>query len=179
MTLQDIVTQALHRLKRSSDSQNLQKYQPEFLFSVNEGVKLIAARYHQSRKDTVALTSGVFTKTLLSRKAYEIIDVLAADKSVTFSEEYAGSGTYEVDTDETSVAVIYRFVPAELSNSIDEPEIPEEFHGMLVNYVVANERANGDPSLQSAAKTDFDLFYSKLNNIVPCDIPTVLTGYFT
>lgn len=179
MTLQDIITQSLHRLKRSADGLSLKKYTPEFLYSVNEGVKLIAQRYRQSRKNTVALTNGVFSKTLLTNRAYEIIDVQAAGVSVSFSEEYAGSGTYAVDTTATSVDVIYRFVPADLTNSIDEPDIPEEYHGMLVNYVVANERANGDPDLQATAATDFNLFSSKLDAVVPCDIPTTLTGFYT
>ena len=179
MTLQDIITQALRRMKRSSDGQALQNYQPEFLFSVNEGVKEIAQRYRQTRTDTVALTNGTFAKSLLSRRAYEIMDVLAAGESVDFAETTAGSAIYEVDTEETSVSVVYRFVPADLTNSIDEPEIPEEFHGMLVNYVVGNERANGDPALQQAATYDLNKFYAKLSAIVPCDVPTVLTGYFT
>ena len=179
MTLQEIVTQALRRLKRATDGQALVKYTPEVLFNVNEGIILIAQRYHQALKETVALTDGTFAKSLLSHRVFEITDVQASGSSVGFSETFAGSGVFEVDTTATSVDVIYRFVPDELSNATDAPEIPEEYHGMLVNYVVGNEQVGSDPSLQAIAAANFNMFNAKLNAIIPCDIPTVLTGYYT
>lgn len=179
MTLQVILTRALQRLNRPTDSKSISKHKGTFIFYINEAVKIIAEKYRQQNKETVTLTNYVFAATALTYRCAEVISVLADGESVSFTEEYAGSRTFEVDTDEATVEVVYRFIPPDLSNNTDEPLIPEEYHGMIVNYVVANERANGDPDLQNAASLDFQLFQDKLRRVRPSDIPTKLTGYFT
>lgn len=64
-------------------------------------------------------------------------------------------------------SVVYRPIPRPLVNGTDVPEIPEEYHHLVMHYVVACERCGGDPSTQATSSADFSLFRQGLDNVYP------------
>lgn len=167
MTLNEIIVSALRRLDRGTDRQTIGAYRSVFTNYANTAIKQIARQYKQCKKETVALDSdNQFNVTSLSRGCFMIHSVLVDGKPVDFYQEPAGSGLFTVKTDANSATVVYQFVPAGLSATTDIPELPPYMHDIIPYYIVACERAGGDPETQGTASVDFQLFNSQLQSIL-------------
>ena len=168
MTLAEITASALQRLHYGSDTQTVETYRDAFADYANRAIRKIAARFKQNRKDTVQLSDAdTFNVNDLSRECIRITEVRANGSSIDFWQDVPGSGEFSCDTDADSVDVVYRFVPKPLENTIDVPELPGHLHDMIVYYVVACERAGGDPGTQKTSSVDFQLFNACLADIRP------------
>lgn len=168
MTLNEIMASALQRLRYGTDTQTVETYRDAFADYANRAVRKIANRYKQSRKETVELTDAdTFDANALSRGCLHIDEVRASGRAVDFWQDVPGSGEFTCDTDADSVEVVYRFVPKQLENPIDVPELPAHLHDMIVHYVVACERCGGDPSTQGTSSADFQMFNAALSDINP------------
>ena len=123
--------------------------------------------------------NGVFSTASLERLMTKIVEVRVADVAVSFSQDFDGSVEYIIDdTTATTVDVIYQFVPDALVNTFDVPEVPEQYHDCIVNYVVACERAGGDINTQGAASVDFQLFLEEVRSIIPATRRTKFTHFY-
>lgn len=167
MTLDEIIVSALQRLDRGTDTQTITQYRPLFTKYANKAVKLISAEYKGCRKETVELDGdSSFDITDLTRECTKIVKISdGSHKAIEWWQDPPGSGIVVVDTNESVVSVTYRFVPQELSSTIDVPELPSMFHDIIPYYIVACERAGGDPSTQSTASADFQLFNQQIREM--------------
>jgi len=167
MTLNEIISASLGRLERGTDAQTIAFYRDEFANYANKAVKKIALKFHQNLKETVNLDGEhTFDLSQLTHEAFKIMDVRAAGRPVDFWQETMGSGRFTCATKETTVDVIYRFVPKRMSSSTDKPELPEYMHDIIPHYVVACARCGGDPSTQGTASADFQLFNQELSDLL-------------
>lgn len=164
MTLDEIIVSALRRLDRGVDTQTITDYRSLFTMYANKAVKLIAEEYKACRKESVTLDSdSSFDVTTLERECMKIVKITDADGTLDWWQDPPGSGIVVVDTKQPQVSVTYRFVPQELSSTVDVPELPSMFHDIIPYYIVACERAGGDPQTQSTASIDFQLFNQQLD----------------
>lgn len=161
MTLDEIIVSALRRLDRGTDTQTIQDYRPVFTVYANKACKKIAEEYKGCRKEEIELDEDCsFNVNDLERGCYKIVKIRDRSRRpfVEFWQDPPGSGIVVVDTQDPVVSVTYRYVPKEMSSTIDVPEIPEIFHDIIPYYIVACERAGGDPQTQSTASVDYQLF---------------------
>lgn len=167
MTLDEIIVSALRRLDRGVDTQTITDYRSLFTMYANKAVKLIAEEYKACRKESVTLDAeSSFDVTTLERECTKIVKITdGSHKTLDWWQDPPGSGLVVVDTNEPAVTVTYRFVPQELSSTVDVPELPSMFHDIIPYYIVACERAGGDPQTQSTASIDFQLFSQQLDQM--------------
>ena len=167
MTLDELIVSALRRLDRGTDTQTIQAYRPVFTVYANKACKKIAEEYKACRKETVALDADhSFNVTSLQRGCYKIMGIKDSKKDwLEFWQDPPGSGIVVCDTTDASVSVTYRYVPRELTSTVDIPELPEMFHDIIPYYIVACERAGGDPQTQSTASVDYQMFNDQLASI--------------
>ena len=167
MTLDEIIVSALQRLDRGTDTQTITQYRPVFTIYANKAIKLIADEYKACKKETVMLDSeSSFSVLDLSHGCRKIVKITDNTHNVVdWWQDPPGSGLITVDTTDSVATVTYQFVPKEVSSTIDVPEVPEIFHDIIPYYIVACERAGGDPNTQSTASVDFQLFNSQLNDM--------------
>ena len=167
MTLTEITSLTLSRLNRNSG--NTGKYEETFALYANDAIRSIAEKYQAVRAETVTLSDASFNVSVLERDLFSIVRILDADGNELdfYAPDDATTGTIEVDTEETSVKVVYRAVPASIKNSQDEPEIPERYHGMIVYWVAGSELSNGEAVSMSAASANFQMFARELAKVRP------------
>ena len=172
MTLTEIISTTLSRLGRNSGSTS--KYEETFKLYANDAIRQIAEKFKACRSESVDLVDGEFDLSDLSHEAFSIVKVLDTEgNQLTFElvEDGAGEMTkISVDTEETSVNVVYQFVPKQLVNSQDKPEIPDRYQHMIVYWIAACERSNGDPDTMSGAASDFQLFAKALSTVRPATL---------
>ena len=168
MTLTELISTALDRMGRNTGG--TEKYESKFKLYANEAIRKIAEKRRACRSETVTLVDESFNISSLEREVFEdgIVKILDADGvALDFDQIVDGSGDITVDTEETSVTVVYRYVPSPLENSPDEPDLPTYLHGMIVYWICGCERSNGDPDTMEGAATDFQLFNQALNDVKP------------
>ena len=163
MNLDEIIVASLRRLDRGTDTQTIQTYRPLFTTYANQACREIAKEFKPCKKETMSLdVDKSFDITHLDRGCYKIVRIADSTGEKEFWQDPPGSGFVVVDTKESDVSITYRYVPKEMASTIDEPELPEFLHEIIPHYIVACERAGGDPQTQSTASVDFQLFNEKL-----------------
>lgn len=169
MTLTDIITSTLQRIGRSSG--NTEKYENTFALYANDAIRSIAEKYQAVLAESVTLSDASFNVSALSHDLYSIVRILDSSGSELDFDipDNQSTGVIEVDTEELTVTVVYRFVPTTIKNSQDVPEIPERYHGMIVYWVAGCERANGDPDTMEGATADFQMFQRELSKVRPAN----------
>ena len=164
MTLDGIITSALAQLDRGSDEQLVTKYKDKFVQYANEAQQDLAKAFPLHRTETVNLVDGKFYTTDLSRWAVRILNVIQKGNTVFFDH---GGETGEIVCNATgAVSVKYRYLPNPMSNSSDKPDLPAHLHPLIVTYVVASERASGDPTTQSGAAHYFQSYANQKRDLM-------------
>jgi hypothetical protein len=167
MTLTEITSLALSRLNRTSG--NTGKYEELFALYANDAIRSIAEKYQAVKAETVALSNASFNVSALSNDLFAIVRILDSEGNtlefdVPDDEE---TGKIVVTTEESSVKVVYRFVPDAIKNSQDVPDIPERYHGMIVYWVAGCELSNGEDVSMAAASSNFQMFNRELSKVRP------------
>lgn len=166
MTLGEIIQKSLQRLEFGDDPQAVEAYQPIFTSYANRAIKKIAKQYGKTRKQTLTLTADdQFLLTSLTYGCIKIVDVQDSTGSIVYYQDPEGSETYTCVTDEATVDVIYQYYPAALTAQSETPDVPTVIHDAIPHYIVASYRAGGDPSTQSTASVDYQLFNAALKDL--------------
>ena len=165
MTLGEIIQKSLQRLEFGDDPQSVKSYSPIFTAYANQAIRKIALKYRKTRKETLTLTDKTFECDDLARGCIKITDVSDSTGSIVYFQNPEGSGTYECDTTEATVDVTYQYYPATLTAKSETPDVPSVIHDAIPHYIVASYRAGGDPSTQSTASVDYQLFTAALRDL--------------
>ena len=157
MTLNDIIVSALAQLDRGHDSQTVDTWRDKLTRYANEAALDIAMMLKPWRVDRVALVNGCFDITALPQTCLKVISV---GSGATIYPYTAGKSSTEILVIGASgeVDVKYRYMPKDMRNPTDVPEVPAYCHGLIVTYVVARERSSQDPSMQRGANIYFELY---------------------
>lgn len=165
MTRNNIIVSALSQLGRGQDTQSIDTFADRLTGYANDAIYDLATAYKPVRTDVVAVTGGVIKLSDLSRGCLKIARVTQEGKEVPYK---AGTNPKEMLVGaEGEVSVTYRFAPAALKSTTDEPELPEHMHGLIVHYVVARERAASDAGNQRGANIYFELYEAGKRSIRP------------
>lgn len=154
MTLNEILVDALAQLDRSSDPAMLERYRLAFTSYANDAVQEIADDFRLTRTENITLMDGAFAIADLGDICTKIVDVERMPWKVVDGNVFVDCKGKEVST----VTVTYRYLPAMLTNDTDIPGIPEQFHRLIIPYVVARHRAGGDASTQGSASVFFSIY---------------------
>ena len=165
MTLGEIIQEALQRLGFGDDPQSVESYSPIFTAYANQAIKKIAVKYGKTRKETLTLTNSTFSESSLARGCIKITDVSDSTGSIVYFQNPEGSETYECDTTEATVDVTYQYYPATLTTQSETPDVPTVIHDAIPHFIVASYRAGGDPSTQSTASVDYQLFTAAIRDL--------------
>lgn len=154
MTLNDIIYSALRQLERGTDAQTVDKYRDVFTDYANTALFEIAEHLKPSYLAEVILDeSGRYDLSNLPRTCYYIESITDTNGSnMTWAEVY--TGTIEVTNGANkTVRILYRYIPADLSSSTDEPQLPEYMHKAIPYYIVACHKQDTN------TETQIDYFY--------------------
>ncbi len=156
MTLNEMIVGALQQLKRGSDSQTIDNYRGRFTQYANMAQQDLAKDFPLYRTDRVETMDGTLDVNGLSRWCMKVISVRQGIKNVSFDWNEA-NGLIAVAAD-GEIEVRYRYAPKPLENPTDVPDVPEQLHQCMVSYMVACDRAEGDPSTQGGASLYFEQY---------------------
>ena len=176
MTLNEIMASALQRLGRGNDPQTIEAYRDVFADYANEAVRQIAERFIAQRAEEVDLQTDDEGKRYvrlsdLSHGCRRVEGIVVGDKPRPYIQVPQGTAEFYVYLRDKELGsydkatVYYRPIPATLENTVDVPEVPEYTHYLIVHWIVAMERAGGDPNMQGTSGIDFQLFNQGLMSI--------------
>lgn len=160
MTLNEILVDALAQLDRSSDPAMLERYRLAFTSYVNDVVQEIADDFRLTRTENVTLVDGAFAISDLSDICTKIVSIERMPWKVV------GDTVFVDCKNKENVTVMYRYLPATLTNDTDVPGIPEQFHRLITPYVVARHRAGGDASTQGTASVYFSIYNERKRKLM-------------
>ncbi len=158
MTLNEIVVAALSQLERGSDPVTLERWRPKLVRFANDGVLDLICAFKPTRRETAKLSGSVLDTTLFDRPCIKVERVL--QKGTGFELKHSpqdASGIMSV-RGVGDVDVVYRYMPRDMVQPADEPELPPMLHPLIVLYVVARERMSGDVSTQGGANPYLQLY---------------------
>jgi len=153
VTLNQIITAALERLGRTTDSQQQDEWSAKFTRMVNDGIYDLATYLKLRRTDPLPVEAGEIDVDALPYRCLKVLGVEKAGVTLGFSR---GSATAKLKVPaECEVSVEYRYIPNNLSSDTDVPGIPERLHWLLVSYVCAREYQSADENTQRRANLYF------------------------
>lgn len=164
MTLNEIIVSALQQLKRGRDSQTIDNYRGTFTQYANMAQQDLSKAFPQYRSDTVLLTDGVFHISALPRWCTKLINIQQNGKNVDFKMAVE-TGMIAVNAS-GEVAVRYRYLPLNMENATDSPDLPKQLHQCIVSYVVGCDRSGGDASTQGGASIYFQLYNEQKRDLL-------------
>lgn len=166
MTLLELIRGALEQLDRGTDAQTIETWRDKLTRYFNDAVLDLLSTAPLQHTETVTVTDGKFTTASLERTCLKVVAVMARGVRWPF---YYGIGTNEIclpKLGSESVIVVYRAAPRELAIDTDVPDVPAPYHGALINYAVARERAMGDEASLSAARACFELYNARKRSLM-------------
>ena len=158
MTTLKLMEMTLRKLDRPTDNDTVALYKERLLGYLNEAMLDLTAELRPWRRDTLTVANG---QAELGRLPRTCLKVLAARVEGQRRLFYYGStrGTLLFPGMEAgTVELTYRYQPALLAELSDEPQLPEGWQGLLVEYAAARERSRFDAASQNAAKLDLTLY---------------------
>lgn len=162
MTLSAIITSALAQLDRGEDPQLVTKYESKFKQYANDAVLDLAKDFPMHFTEPVILVNGKFYTTDLSKLAVKILTVKQNNRPVDWDLGDEAGEIVCLDANKNaltgSVDVKYKYTPSDMTSTSDIPGIPEQLHKCIVTYIVARDKASGDPTTQGASTIYFQLY---------------------
>jgi len=149
MTLVNILTRALVELGRKTDAQSMDAWREKLTIFANDGCADLAEYLNLKRTDTVTATDGIVKLSDLERGCRKIVSASQNGSSLSVTETN-DSKTINVGSS-GEVQVTYRYIPKDMENDIDSPDVPEALHRLIVTYVVYRDHLSLDPSMQGRA----------------------------
>lgn len=164
MTLNEIIVSALQQLKRGNDSQTIDNYRGTFTQYANMAQQDLSKAFPLFRTDPVRLKDGMFHISELPRWCTKLYGITQDGKELAF-DMAAETGMVAVNA-EGEVAVRYRYLPINLENATDRPDLPPQLHQCIVSYVVGCDRSGGDSSTQGGASIYFQLYNEQKRSLL-------------
>ena len=158
MTLNDIITAALLQLDRGHDPVTLERWRNKLTRFVNDGVQDLACAFKPTRREEARLDGSMLDTATLERPCLKVVAVLDGESGVALRHTPEdASGVMSVRAVGTAT-VVYQYLPREVNQPGDVPELPETLHPLIVLYAVARERMSGDVSTQGGANAYLQLY---------------------
>ena len=158
MTTLKLMELTLRKLDRPTDSSTVALYKERLLGYLNEAMLDLTAELRPWRRDTLTVTNGQADLSGLPRACLKVLSAWVDGQRRLF---YYGStrGTLLFPgMGDGTVEITYRYQPDLLAELSDEPQLPEGFQGLLVEYAAARERSRFDAASQNAARLDLTLY---------------------
>ena len=164
MTLNDIILGALAQLDRGQDEETVSIWWNKLARFANDGIADLAMQIKPRRKENVTLSGGLagtaqFNTALLARRCVKVLAIRENGLELAFSRaKETGFVRIPDASPGAGVELEYRFLPDEISEAADVPELPELCHALIITYTVARERASGDVNLQRGGNIYFQMY---------------------
>ena len=158
MTTLKLMEMTLRKLDRPADNSTVTLYKERLMGYLNEAMLDLTAEFRPWRRDALTVTNGQAELDDLPCACLKVLGAFVDGQRRLF---YYGStrGTLLFPgMGEGTVELTYRYQPALLSKLSDEPQLPDGWQGLLVEYAAARERSRFDAASQNAATLDLTLY---------------------
>lgn len=163
--MKELLTGALLQLDRNTDADTMELWRDKLTRYINDALIDLAGVLRPRRTDPVEIRNGQLDTNDLPRVCVKILSLSRDGIRLPF---YYGAGTgivYVPAAADGAAELTYRYLPPELRTDTDVPELPEQWHGALIAYVVGRERASGDAMSVDAARACFELYNAAKRNL--------------
>ncbi|MBR0426212.1 MAG: hypothetical protein IJK01_08865 [Clostridia bacterium] len=158
MTLLQLLHAALDELERPHDEATLALWRERLTVYANEAISDLYTTFRPWRRETLTPENGVLTLSNLSLPCSKVLGLEQNGVRIPFH--------YGTDTGELIVpgwgneplTVVYRYAPAILRNDSDLTSLPAVCDPLVVLYMVARDRAHGDPAAQNGSRLRLSLY---------------------
>lgn len=160
MELLTILQKSMALIGLPEDEETLELWRPRLLHWCNEGLMDLSLSLRPWYKETVQVYAGgkVYTDAL----AYRCVKVLGIEREgrrLTFYYDLSPQELLVPEAKEGEmVDLVYRYMPQDLEEDEDVPELPESCHGMLVSYIVAREKSQLDAGAHNVGRYSMALY---------------------
>ncbi len=158
MTTLKLMQLTLRKLDRPTDEDTVTLYKERLLGYLNEALLDLTAEFRPWRRDTVTVTNGQADLSGLPRACLKVLAARVDDKRRLFYYGATRGTLLFPGMENGTVELTYRYQPDLLAELTDEPQLPEGFQGLLVEYAAARERSRFDAASQNAARMDLTLY---------------------
>lgn len=158
MTLSELIRAALEELERPNDEATRSLWHDRLQSYANEAVADLYTTFRPWRRETVQAVGGHIDLGQLTVPCGKMLGVEHHGMRIPFH--------YGADTNELIVpgwgseplTVVYRIAPATLRKDTDQTGLPAACEPLIVLYMTARDRANGDAASQNGATMRLSLY---------------------
>lgn len=173
MTVKELIDGALCELDHFEDTAALPLWKEKLLRFANEAVADLAESFHPWRRDSLQLTGGIIDLLALPYRLGKVLGVERMGMRVPF---YFGADQYTLyipGVPDGPMTVVYRYLPKELVEDTDEPELPSACHPLIVLYMAGRFSMINDAQGMNHASAAFALYEARKRRLrLDFDEPT-------
>lgn len=158
MTLVSIVTQALVALGMSTDAQTTEAWKDKLAMFANDGMRDLAQYIHIRKEEDVTAVGGRIRLSDLSATCVKVLTVKQDGSDMAFT--FDPSSYYIHVAQDGAMTISYEYIPKDMVNDTDVPDLPEALHPLLIPYCCFSEHMTRDPNTQRRA----NMFYDKYDD---------------
>ena len=158
MTLLQLLIAALDELERPHDEATLALWRERLTAYANEAIADLYAPFRPWRRESLTPQNGVLTLTALTMPCSKVLGLERDGVRIPF---YYGTDTNELvipGWGNDPLTVVYRYAPAPLKNDSDLTKLPSVCDPLIVLYMVARDRAHGDPAAQNGSRLRLSVY---------------------
>lgn len=144
MTLSELIAQALAELEHPADTAALNLWREKLTLFANDAIDDLTRTLRPWRRDPAELRGGAIDLSLLP---YPVSKVLGVERDGLRIPFYYGTDVRTLrlkGIEDGAVRVVYRYLPAALSQPTDVPQLPAACHPLIVLYMVARFEMHND-----------------------------------
>lgn len=168
MNLETILKQSMTLIGLPEDQETYELWRPRLLHWCNEGLMDLGLTLRPWARESMMVSGrgNIYT----DGAQYQCVKVLAierGEKRLGFYYDLSPQvllvpGTQEGDM----VDMVYRYIPRDLTEDWEEPELPEGCHRLLVLYIVAREKCQLDAGACTVGSYSLALYEKMKQNWV-------------
>lgn len=160
MNLLTILHKSLSLIGLPDDEDTLELWRPRLMHWCNEGLIDLGLTLRPWYRESLSADGDerVYTDDL----AYRCVKVLAVKKDGKRLLFYYGSTPFTLIVPGVQkgdpIEILYRYMPRELEDDTDVPELPESVHELLVTYIVGREKSQLDTGAFNVGRYSLALY---------------------
>ena len=172
MTLSQLCELALAEVDHPADTAALNLWREKLTMFANDAIDDLTRTLRPWRRDTAVLSNGTVD---LSSLPYPVSKALGVERKGLRIPFYYGTDVSVLHlkgVEDGPVDVVYRYLPAMLTQPTDEPQLPAACHPLIVLYMVARFEMHNDAQGLSHANMLLSLYERRKRRLLmDCGVP--------
>lgn len=167
MRFAQIIQRAL--TQAGEDAADMEEYRQELAGYVNEGYhRIIREAYRPYRRVEIEVEEGALVSTATLRNALEIRSVTVNGRARNYAfRPYERALEVIGARSGDEAAILYTHDEADMTDSEEEPKLPEYVHGALADYATYRYLLNGNLNKQQRAQAYLQHFMMAMRSLKP------------